>query len=605
MKSPMNTSTDTEKSAAEKQASFSMMQPRGRNLPPLSISCKSYTNTLGNTIGLTSASQSNSHMNTLKWALYARKSNDSADRQIQSIPDQVEYFKKFSERTGTKILEVISDAKSAKQPDMRPGFSQLLKLIRDKKINALLCWKLDRLARNPVEGGTIMWMLQTGAIQCIQTSERCYYPTDNMILIAVELGAANQYVIDLSKNVRRGLQSKADKGWYPSSPPIGYLNSKYGRQGEECILKDPERFSIVRKMWDLMLSGTYSQIEILRIATDQWKLDTAKRKVRGRRPVTRSAVYKIFTDIFYTGNFMYAGKLYKGQHPAMITMEEFERVQRLLNKELVKPSSIEFAFTGVMRCHNCGSAITATKKTKRIVSTGELKTYTYYHCGRTKGTCKEPAVTENELEKQINELVQSFSIEEESYMLALEALYARTEQEQQKQDDILKKYEQHEADVQRKLGRLLPLLLDESISETEYKEQKTILEEELIKSKQKHQENTISSDTARIAKALYFSYSAIHTLKKGNYKEKKAVLLDLGSNQHLKEKNLYVSKYTWLYLIKNGELQMKEQKRRLELEAANNTNAQMEKSYFFPLWWDVIENVRTELLNSPPSTFVF
>ena len=135
------------------------------------------------------------------WILYARKSTESEDRQIQSIDDQTAYLKEVAHREKLHIAETICEAKSAKAPDVREGFKNLLGLIEKGKVQGILVWKLDRLSRNPIDSARIQWYLQTGKIKCIKTSERNYWPEDNALLFAVEQGMANQYIRDLSKNV--------------------------------------------------------------------------------------------------------------------------------------------------------------------------------------------------------------------------------------------------------------------------------------------------------------------------------------------------------------------------------------------------------------------
>jgi len=61
-------------------------------------------------------------------------------------------------------------------------------------------------------------------IQEIRTFERTYLPSDNVLLIAVELGMANQYVRDLSVNIRRGIREKVRRGVYSWKAPVGYFN---------------------------------------------------------------------------------------------------------------------------------------------------------------------------------------------------------------------------------------------------------------------------------------------------------------------------------------------------------------------------------------------
>jgi len=69
------------------------------------------------------------------------------------------------------------------------------------------------------------WMLQQGVIQHIQTYQRSYCPTEHVIMMNVEFGMANQYVLDLSVNVKRGMRKKVSDGWFPHVPPLGYLNN--------------------------------------------------------------------------------------------------------------------------------------------------------------------------------------------------------------------------------------------------------------------------------------------------------------------------------------------------------------------------------------------
>ncbi len=154
----------------------------------------------------------------MKYIIYCRKSSESDDRQALSIESQESEMLKIVEKFGLSVVVLLKESKSAKQPD-RPVFNQMIKMIEAKKADAILCWKLDRLARNPIDGGKIAWLLQKGIINNIKTSEKDYFPSDNVLLMSVELGMANQYVIDLSSNVKRGIKTKLEKGDYPNRPP--------------------------------------------------------------------------------------------------------------------------------------------------------------------------------------------------------------------------------------------------------------------------------------------------------------------------------------------------------------------------------------------------
>lgn len=266
----------------------------------------------------------------LRYFIYSRKSSESEDRQILSIESQISELKKLSERLNLTVIDILSESQSAKCPG-RPLFNEMLKKINQGKANGIICWKLDRLARNPIDGGQIIWILQKGIIKHIQTYDRSYYPEDNILLMSIEFGMANQFILDLSKNVKRGLKTKAEKGWLPTTAPFGYLNDKSKERGRREIKKDPERFVLIKKMWELMHTGSYTPPKIAKIANEKWGFRTPHEK-----PLSNSTIYQLFNNPFYYGWFEYpkgSGNWYQGSHEPMITQEEYDRVQILLGRK--------------------------------------------------------------------------------------------------------------------------------------------------------------------------------------------------------------------------------------------------------------------------------
>ena len=188
------------------------------------------------------------------------------------------------------------------------------------------------MARNPIDGGSIIWAMKQNDLEIITPSQTYSYKEDNLILMYIEFGMAQKYIDDLSRSVKRGLRTKAEKGWLPGVAPLGYLNDKYGEKGEKKIIRNPESFELIKKMWDLMLTGAYTPPQILEIANEKWGFRTRKFKNIGGKPLSRSVIYKIFTNPFYSGSFEYQGQLYRGSHEPMITVEEYDRVGEPLRK---------------------------------------------------------------------------------------------------------------------------------------------------------------------------------------------------------------------------------------------------------------------------------
>src|SRR3989339_236892 len=159
----------------------------------------------------------------MQYFLYARKSTDVEDKQVLSIEAQLAELREIAKRDGLEIAEEFVEKRSAKMPG-RPVFNEMLKRIQQGEAKGVICWKIDRLARNPVDGGQVQWLLQEGVLRHIQTHDRSHYPNDNVLMMSVELGMATEYIRQLSANTSRGLRQKARQGIYPGLAPFGYLN---------------------------------------------------------------------------------------------------------------------------------------------------------------------------------------------------------------------------------------------------------------------------------------------------------------------------------------------------------------------------------------------
>src|SRR4030042_25167 len=96
-----------------------------------------------------------------KFFLYARKSTDIEDKQILSIEAQITELRAFAKQNNLDIVEEFIEKQSAKIPG-RPIFNTMLEKIESGKANGILAWHPDRLARNSVDGGQIIYFIVWG-----------------------------------------------------------------------------------------------------------------------------------------------------------------------------------------------------------------------------------------------------------------------------------------------------------------------------------------------------------------------------------------------------------------------------------------------------------
>ena len=177
----------------------------------------------------------------------------------------------------------------------------------------------------------------------------------------------------------------------------------------KTIVSDPERFPLIRRMFELMLGGSCTAMQIARMARDEWGFRTPKKKRMGGKPLALCSVYRILANPFYAGVIRWGGATYAGNHEPVVTLDEFERVRQLMQlPDKPKPQRYAFAYTGLIHCGACGLAVTAEHKTKP-----SGRRYLYYHCsrGRPLERCREPSVEIHSLEQQIISFLRSLEIQ--------------------------------------------------------------------------------------------------------------------------------------------------------------------------------------------------
>jgi site-specific DNA recombinase len=93
-------------------------------------------------------------------------------------------------------------------------------------------------------------------------------------MLQIMFGQSKCYSDALSDNVKRGNRTKIENGWRPNQAPLGYRNDG----ATKTIVKDPQLFPLVRKIFDLMLTGSYTPKQIALVARDEWGFRTPKKK---------------------------------------------------------------------------------------------------------------------------------------------------------------------------------------------------------------------------------------------------------------------------------------------------------------------------------------
>ena len=390
--------------------------------------------------------------------LYVRKSTDVEDKQVRSIEDQLAVLRALVKEQGLNIAHEFIEKQSAKIQG-RPIFNEMLARIDKGEAQGIVCWKLDRLARNMADGGKIIeWLLQS-IIEHIRTFERSYYPTDNVLLMCVEFGIDNQYSLDLSANTKRGLYEKVKRGEYPTIAPVGYLNDTRTK----TIVINHKKAKVIKEAFKLYAEGN----KTLENISDYFKKQGIVSKENNR--LSRDRITNILSNPFYYGHFRYAGELYEGKHQPLITKKLFDKVQEVSKRRgwQDRQKNNPRPLCGLLKCGECGCSITAEGKTKKQKN-GNIHNYTYYHCTKKRGLCSQPCIREEKLDSQLSDVLKTYAMPAD-WTVELSKLADKDEVEAKASSALTSQATRDElAVISSKLKRLRGIYIDEDIEQEEY-----------------------------------------------------------------------------------------------------------------------------------------
>ena len=501
--------------------------------------------------------------------IYARKSSESEDRQVLSIDSQIHELKSLALRRGTTISDVLTEARSAKAPG-RPVFGELMRRIGRRQVAGIFCWKMDRLARNHLDHGRVLQALADGDLREVVTPERTYTSDGNdRFLGNFELGMATKYIDDLRANVKRGNRARFQRGWPNYRPPTGYLED----HATKTVVKDHIRFNLIRRAWDLLLTGTVRPSRILVALNDEWGYRSRKTKQQGGGPMSLSGLYGLFENPFYEGLIrLSSGETYKGAHEPMVTPEEFERAQDVLGRpSRARPVHHDFTFAGLLHCASCGRALVAEAHVKP-----SGKRYVYYRCHQRgqRQPCTEPALPEETFRDQLAGDLARMSLAPETAGWIRDNLKHSFEGEVIQLRTARESLESAVRHVTAEEETLLTLRLRGSIDDGTYERRKTALQDRRaqLQLRLDRPDQSPQALLERVDRALAFSLHAPQVFRDGTRVQQRQIVEVVGSNYRV-----------------TG---------RKALYTANKPFSLFTEATASSLWWAIAEDVRTWLLNT-------
>ena len=409
-----------------------------------------------------------------KYFIYARKSSEDEEKQILSIEAQLQELKDFAKKENLEIVDEFVETKTAKEPG-RPVFNEMLSRIEKGEAEGILAWHPDRLARNSVDGGKIIWLLDIGKIQSLKFPTFWFESTpQGKFMLNIAFGQSKYYIDNLSENVKRGLRQKLRRGEWPGQAPIGYVNNLKNH----TIEIDRQKAPIIKKLFKSYASGKYTLRDLANLS-----LSLGLASQRKRKGLSVAVIQRMLENKFYLGLFIYRGETYEGKHKSIIDKFTFDKVRQIL-KERAKPRKtktlLDFPFRGIFQCGECGRAVTGEQHIKK---SGLI--FRYYRCTKKNTICHQKFIRETDLVKQIDKVVSKFAWPENWFLKMFDQIEKwKTEREQSK-ESLAKPLKEELNKIETKISKLLDAHLEGLLEADEYHNKKAELTERKVDLKQK------------------------------------------------------------------------------------------------------------------------
>lgn len=394
----------------------------------------------------------------MKIAIYSRKSVFTG--KGESIENQIELCKNYCETylKDRKLEYVIYEDEGFSGKNInRPKFQELLNDIKSKKINILICYRLDRISRNVADFSSTLDLLQSNGCEFISIKEQFDTNTPMgraMIYIASVFAQLERETI--AERVRDNMLQLAKMGkWSGGQFPLGYTSEQVTHTDEELkektyskLVPVDEELETIKFIYNnYLLKGSILNV-VKELNENGYKSKNGTNfELTGVKRILKSALYvqsnedineylkskgyNVFGIPNGNGYLTYNKKSTKSKndtsewiiavsnHKGIISSKDWLQVQKKLDKNKQKAKEIsnrtgtgsnESLFSGLLKCGKCGANMVIKYNTKNK----DGISYIYYICSN-KNTkygddrCDTPNLRTDLIDEKIINKIKSYN----------------------------------------------------------------------------------------------------------------------------------------------------------------------------------------------------
>lgn len=554
---------------------------------------------------------------SLKFAMYLRRSSkDNEDKQMRSIPGQIEDLEPIINNNHIKLVTDQFEEKNSAFEMGRPKFAELVSLIEMGEVNAVLVWHPNRIARNYFDGGKFVQLMSDGKLKLVLTPHGFFQNSGrDKEYLMTEFTRATRDSDDKSEAVKRGNRTKLKEGHIPGGRlGQGFIHQKNSR-GESINIADPDRFPLLQKAMNLVLNQSHTPLEALDKLNLEWGYRTRQTRRCTPKPLSRSCWYSILADKKYCGEIDRSEGVFNAGFSKMIEPDDFEKIQVILGRKGRRRTRKEWAFAGEMTCGECSGAIINDEKWQIICPECKTKFHKgrttnacpecrlniedmkqpkilHYHwlrCGKTKKLlnghrCSQKSVQIDDFESQVDKILKEIQIPKDFTDWAIAVLNDQSEKEVDDRQLVEENLTQGLSDIKQKLDNLLMLKIapnnmeGEVIPEEEYIRQRESLmtEKQTFERQLKNQSKRQDKWMELSQRTFNFACYARYWFDVGTREQKRSILHALGLNLKIQDKKLLIDPFKPFQVIADMKQEHAEILERFEPE--NNVDTSIHNS---------------------------
>jgi site-specific DNA recombinase len=359
---------------------------------------------------------------TIRAAIYTRKSTEEGlEQEFNSLDAQRESgeaFVRSQQHEGWQLVPTLYDDGGFTGANMdRPALRRLMADIESGLVTMVVVYKVDRLSRSLLDFARMMEVFDRKGVAFVSVTQQFNTGTSmGRLMLNVLLSFAQFEREMISERTRDKMAAARRKGKYVGGRPV--LGYDLDRETKKLVVNEAEAEQ-VRQIFELYLEHAAMLPVVQELARRGWvnkRWLTLKNDSLGGNAFTKTSLHKLLTNPIYVGQVKYKSGLHAGQQPAIVPAEVWQQTQYVLRqncreKRHAPASKGESMLQGLLRCRNCGCAMTPAATSKKGASSKAARRYRYYVCTAAQkrgwNTCPSKSVPAAEIERFVVDQIRA------------------------------------------------------------------------------------------------------------------------------------------------------------------------------------------------------